>query len=388
MIETKPGNGGHGLEAYDTETGKYASVSFGFSDPTNPANNTTIEKWEDMKDAMLKWHPEFKNAIDSGQISMEDFENVIKDEFWKPSLQQFAEQSNYDGASRIQFSSPEDAAKNVHKLFGKKLVSTYLSNLGNAIDMFYGLGIQVNPYKEEYKVSLEAACMQMCRYKGNNRMQGISLAEYRQLEKRSIASNIFNRYSLSYLQELHRYVKNSPVILVNRNMGISNENVWKEVKRSFWDPNSKINSILSDVSEKNCSYFGSVCYMSAGTNVKYSSSSYNHHCILGAVENSPDLKILYNYRVSGDDNQFHELDTFRKTINDPNNHTLENLTNCFIEHGGIPQSNAEKIAKNFLRRMNADCGLCAMIMGYDALCGESYQFDILNPSIVKVVTDD
>ena len=48
---------------------------------------------------------------------------------------------------------------------------------------------------------------------------------------------------------------------------------------------------------------------------------------------------------------------------------------------------ARQICTSLETQIANDCGLCAMIMGYDAIAGEGYQFDIVNPNIVDVVYD-
>lgn len=364
MLATKPGNGGHGLEVYNVEDGKYAQVTCSF-------NGQDINSWEEYRDAILASNPQWKTAYESDSNVAQQFDALIQDDWYPKLVQGEVDRLNFEGESQISFSSPEEAATNVHKLFGKKMVDNLLTN-----GILTSERISVNPYKLDYQVSVIAACMQMNRYSGNNRMNPISRAEYDARFKNTPRTTL-EYYSDS--SDLRRYIEGATEIPVIRTMGISNEAVWREVKRSFWDPNSKINSTLSRVGGKNCSYFGSVCYMATG-GVTYSEGA--AHMILGLVKNE-GLKITY----CPSENRGDDIDSFRSAYA-RNKSTIDaNLIAKLTESGQISQPQAQRICDSLYNQIRSDCGLCAMIMGYDAIAGEGYQFDIINPNIVDVVTD-
>lgn len=180
--------------------------------------------------------------------------------------------------------------------------------------------------------------------------------------------------------DLRTYLENATEIPVLRTMGIQSENVWKETKRSFWDPDSKIQSTLSRVGGKNCSYFGSVCYMATG-GVEYSSGA--KHTIRGIV-NLDGVKITYcPYQNHGAD-----VDAFRQAYARNRTNIENNLIAKMTANGKMDQNQAKRVCNSLYSQIQGDCGLCAMIMGYDAIAGEGYQFDILNPAIVDMVYDD
>lgn len=364
MLATKPGNGGHGLEVYSVEDGKYAQVTCSF-------NGQDINSWEEYRDAILATNPQYKSAYESNPNVAQQFDALIQDDWYPKLVQEEVDRLNLEGESQVFFNSPEEAATNIHKLFGRKMVDNLLAN-----GILTSERISVNPYKPDYQVSILAACMQMNRYPGNNRMNPISRAEYDARFKNTPEATL-GYYSDS--NDLRRYIEGATEIPVIRTMGISNENVWQEAKRSFWDPNSKINSTLSRVGGKNCSYFGSVCYMATG-GVTYDYGS--DHMILGLVKNQ-GLKITYCPRQNhGDD-----IDSFRSAYTINRSAIEANLSAKLMESGQISQPQAQRICDSLYRQIQSDCGLCAMIMGYDAIAGQGYQFDIINPSIVDVVND-
>ena len=166
MLATKPGNGGHGLEVYNVEDGKYAQVSCTF-------NGQQIDKWEDYRDAILASNPQWKASYESDSNVAQQFDTMVQDQLYPELLQGEVDRLNKEGESQKIFASPEEAAMNMHELFGEKLVNNLLDN-----DILNNTEISVNPYKPGYKVNTFAACFQMCRYGGNNRMKPITYDDY------------------------------------------------------------------------------------------------------------------------------------------------------------------------------------------------------------------
>ena len=364
MLATKPGNGGHGLEVYNVEDGKYAQVSCSF-------NGQQIDTWEQYRDAILASNPQWKSAYDGDKNVADQFDAMVQDQLYPELVQGEVDRLNMEGESQIRFSSPDEAALNMHKLFGSKLVDNLLAN-----NILNSEMISVNPYKPDYKVSVLAACIQMNRYPGNNRMKPITASDYRDRARN------FPSMSLDYgsdEDDLRRYLSDAKEIPVTRNMGIASEAVWKEVKRSFWDQNSQINSTLSRVGGKNCSYFGSVCYMATGG---YEYDEGAAHTIRGIVKMDGVKYTFCPYSNRGDD-----IDAFRQAFERNKPAIVGNLIGKLTEGGKMSASQAGQICASLERQISKDCGLCAMIMGFDAIAGEGYQFDIINPNIVDVVYD-
>ena len=373
-LSTKPGNGGHGLEAYDDTTGKYASVSFDY-------NGKTISSWEELKDAILEENPQYKAQYESNPQIAEQFDNYVQDQIYPQMFQSEVDKLNAEEANYIEFSSPEDAGANFHKLFNDRLINNLLDN--NILDSDR---IQVNPYKTDYVVSTWAACMQMTRYKGNNRAKPISAQEYMDRTKN------FPKSSLEYWssnQDLKNYVASADEVPLLRNQGIRNEAVWKEVKRSYWDPNSNINSLLAHAGGKNCSYFGSVIYFSTG---EYSyDSSITGHRIMG-IAKPKEMKLL---SISSHYDGCKEANDFLMAYENNRSVIDSEIQQKLVNTGRVTPQQAEEITQSLYNQIkrggnrgdNADWGLIGMIMGYDAILGEGYQFDILNPNKIEVVKD-
>lgn len=376
MLATKPGNGGHGLEVYNVEDGKYAQVSCSF-------NGQQIDTWEQYRDAILASNPQWKSAYDGDKNVAKQFDAMVQDQLYPELVQGEVDRLNEDGESQIVFSSPQEAGANFHKLFGKKLVNNLLDN-----GILNDDSIAVNPYKPNYKVCTFAACIQMCRYGGNNRMRPISRQEYAQ---RSVN---FPPQKLGYSttsSQLDDYVRNATEIPLLRNMlsrTSSNDAIWPEVQRSFWDPNSKINSLLAHAGGVNCSYFGSVIYMSTGG---YAYDDYNKHAVMG-IAKPQEMKLL---RIDSPDLGCQEVSDFiteyennRQQIDGAIQQNLVATGRCTPQQAqNVTERLYEQITSGGDDKSNYDYGLIAMIMGYDAIYGEGYQFDILNPSKVEVVRE-
>lgn len=377
MLATKPGNGGHGLEVYNVEDGKYAQVTCSF-------NGQDINSWEEYRDAILATNPQYKAAYDSNPSVAQQFDALIQDDWYPKLVQGEVDRLNEDGESRISFSSPSEAGANIHKLFGKKLINNLLDN-----DILNNDDISVNPYKRTYKVNTFAACMQMNRYEGNNRMKPITRQEY------DARSKNFPNISLGYMtdnDDLHDYVQNATEIPLLRNMltrNYNNDVIWPEVQRSFWDPTSKINSLLAHASGTNCSYYGSVIYMSTG-GYSYGSSS-DKHSVMG-IAKPQEMKML---RIDSYSSGCKEVNEFLRAYENNRAQIDSAIQQKLVETGRCTPQQARNVTERLHKqitsggedRWHPDYGLCAMIMGYDAIYGTQYHFDILNPNKVEVVRE-
>lgn len=376
MLATKPGNGGHGLEVYNVEDGKYAQVTCSF-------NGKDINSWEEYRDAILATNPQYKSAYDSNQSIAQQFDALIQDDWYPKLVQEEVDRLNEDGESRISFSSPSEAGANIHKLFGKKLVNNLLEN-----GILDNDDIVVNPYKPNYKVNIFAACIQMNRYEGNNRMKPITQQEY------DARSNNFPIKSLGIFTsnaDLHDYLQEATEIPLLRNMlakNYDNNAIWPEVQRSFWDPTSPVNSLLADARGKNCSYYGSVIYMSTGG---YSYGGYNKHAVMG-IAKPQEMKLL---RIDNYDDGCKEVTDFLRAYENNRAQIDSAIQQNLVSTGKCTPQQAERITQRLFNQITSggenrwypDYGLCAMIMGYDAIYGNHYHFDILNPNKVEVVRE-
>lgn len=378
-ILTKVGKGGHGLEAYDSETGQYVDVSCSL-------NGVEVNSWEKYRDAILATDKDAASMYASNPAFASQIDQLVQDQLWPDLLQKTVDDRNYLEESCAKFPSPEEAAKRMPELFGKRMVDTLLayggSNLFDKYDPWGGIPlVKVNPDLPKYEVSPIAAAMQMCRYPGNNRMKPITRAEFDSRRANFPSKSLYFGYGRSRSRELRDYIEGAEEIPINRVMGLSSatSSQWESVKRSYWDPESPIHSTLSKVGGKNLSFFGSVCYFSTG-DVVYGSGG--RHRIDGIVK-LDGVKCTY----CEDENEGKDIDEFRKRYRSDKNAINAELSKRLTADGRISQQQADNFCKNLEISIEKDCGLCAMIMGYDAIAGGGFQFDILNPGIVEMVTD-
>lgn len=372
MVLTKPGNGGHGLEAYDDATGKYVEVSCFF-------NGKEVKTWEEYRDAILESNSDWKNAYETNPSVASQFDTMVQDQMFPELLQEHVDKLNKENEKYVQFKDIEDAALNIDKLFNDSLIDNLIDN--GILSRNYL--ISVNPYKPDYRVSTIASCVQMNRYKGNNRMNPISKAEY-DSRKVNFPPELERNWRDTN-DDLRVYLEEATEVPVKRLL-LSPEtpqNVKDIVKRSFWDEKSDINSLLSRVGGKNCSYFGSCIYMAAGGAV-YGDASWSGIEINGIVKPN-EIKICY-MPDSGDPGE--EVIEFRDYFNTNYNDIRNKMVKKLTDSGKMNNNQAEIFFDRLSSEIGKDPGLCAMIMGYDAIGGDNYQLDILNPTVVDVVYDE
>lgn len=380
-VLTKKGNGGHGLEAYDSETGKYVEVSVSF-------NGQEIENWQHLRDVLLEANPQWKQAYDSDSSVAEQFDNYIQDEIYAPLVEQSVNEMNENAKAQTIFSTPTETADNLDTFFTNKMVDDLLNN-----GILKSNTIAVNPYKPSYIVSTWAACFQKNRYKGNCRMNPISQQEYDSRRKNFPTLQLS---SYAYFHETKDYINSADEIPLSRCCLSynSNPNLADEVRRSFWDENSKIHSVLSHAGGVNCSYYGTCIYMLTGGHDWDDDAS----VIVHGIAKPKEMKIL--------ENPNHgilppEIQEFIYRLSSNWTQIKGNIVNKLVSTGKCDNAQAGQIADSFYYqalegnkrevkgvlggRHNVDVGFCAMVLGYDALYGEDAHFDILNPNKVDIV---
>lgn len=378
-LNVKIGKGGHGYEVYDEE-GKYAD-EFSFS-----VNGQEIKGYDDFKtlyfnalaassagaydvntlNNLYEQHPQFKEQIDA-QL-MEEYHKALVDAV------------NDHNAKQV-FKSPEDAAKNMHELFVPSLVQNLIDN-----DIINTSASQV---ANRYKVSTFAACIQMSRY-DKNRAQVISKQEYESIMDSNIANG---RVSSGDDEEvLHDYiaraVNEQKCIPILRNISGVSDSDRGAVMASFYDENSPRHSCLSHYDRTQCSYLGSVVYFSTG-GYEYG-SGYSGATIEGFVQMNDKLHLLEcpldNWRSSESscNRGIPEINKFRMAISQDKEFDNK-MIEKFMQNGNVDENQAKTILNRLKREISRDPGLCAIIMGYDAIYGISYQFDLLNLGIATII---
>ena len=378
-LNVKIGKGGHGYEVYDEE-GKYAN-EFSFS-----VNGQQIKGYDDFRalyfDAMAEGSAGAYDAATLHQLYEQhpQFKQQIDDQLEKEYYKELSNAVNDYNAKQV-FSSPEEAAQKMHELFVPNLVQNLIDN-----DIINTSSSQV---AARYKVSTFAACLQMSRY-STNRAQVISKADYESIMSSNIASG--RVYSSDDEQVLHDYIAKAiaeqKCIPILRNISGVQASDRPNVMASFYDENSPRHSCLSHYDRTGCSYLGSVVYFSTG-GYEYG-SGYSGATIEGFVQMNDKLYLLEcpldNWRSSESacNRGIPEINKFRMAISqdkDFDNRMIEK----FMQNGNVSDSQAKTILNRLKTEISRDPGLCAMLMGYDAIYGISYQFDLLNLGIATII---
>lgn len=377
-LNVKLGKGGHGLEVYDSE-GKYASeFSFDFE-------GQQIKGYDDFRALyfaqIASQDPDFTaEGLEELYNNNDDFKEQVDSSLYNEYNNILTEAVN-DYNAKQTWDTPEEAAKNFHELFVPNLVQNLVDN-----DIVNSSASRV---ADHYKVSTLAACIQMSRY-GKNKAQVISRQEYDSIMESKMAEG--SVYSGDDEKVLHNYIEKAVAdekcIPILRNIEGISASDRGTVMASFYDENSARHSCLSHYDRTHCSYLGSVVYFATG-GYEYGSGYYGA-TIEGFVQLNNKLRLLECPLSNWGAGEYScnrgipEVNRFRMAINsdkDFDNKMLEK----FMQNGNVDEGQAKKILHRLKYEINRDPGLCAIIMGYDAIYGISYQFDLLNLEIATIV---
>ena len=378
-LNVKVGKGGHGLEVYDEE-GKYAE-EFSF----------------ELEGQQIKGYDDFRAfyftqlaSQSEGAFSASDLETLYNqdadtkaqfDEQLEPEYERMLTEAVNDHNAKQVWDSPEETAKHLHELFVPNLVSNLLEN--------HILESNKSSVADHYKVDTFAACMQMSRYK-QNRSNPVSREEYSAEMSANQASGGCS--SSTSVSDFRKYIENAvqgqKSIPILRNIsGVAHEDQ-KNILESFYDENSPRNSCLAHSDAVNCSFLGSVIYFSTGG---YSySGGWGSLSINGFVRMNDKLRLLECPLRWGEAGEYScnqsipEVLRFRQAVKadaDFDNRMLSQLT----ANGQMEEADARVIISKLHHKINSDPGFCAILMGYDAIYGISYHFDLLNLGIAHIV---
>lgn len=368
-LNLKLGKGGHGLEVYDDE-GKYAEeFSFDFG-------GQQIKGYDDFR--ALYFASSAENS--AGQFTAEDLENIYNqssefkqqvDEGLYPEYNKCVTEAVNEHNAKQVWDTPEEAAKHVHELFVPNLVKNLIDNNILTQDRSVVSG--------DYKVPTLVACLQMSRYH-RNKANVITADEYRSvMNTRGAKGNLQETGPNSAIEKyINDALANGNCIPVNRCISGVSARDKKAVLESFYEENSPRHSCLSTYS----AMMGTVIYCSTGNNTYYTNAAR----IDGFVDLSKGHKILncpVDYYEGGANNKVPEINRFRDKIkNDPDfdNKLLQKFTEA-----GLNQYQSATLLQKVRNSIQNDIGFCGMLMGYDAIYGLSFQFDILNLAIWNVI---
>lgn len=368
-LNVKLGKGGHGLEVYDDE-GKYAE-EFSFD-----LGGQQIKGYDDFR--ALYFAGSAENA--AGQYTAQDLETFYNqspdfkqqvDNDLYPEYNKFLTEAVNEHNAKQVFDSPEEAAKHMHELFVPSLVKNLIDNNILTQDRSVVSG--------SYKVPTLVACLQMSRY-SKNKANVITADEYRSvINTRGAKGNLEEDSPAS---EIEKYINNAladgKCIPVNRCISGISSGDKRAVLESFYEENSPRHSCLSTYS----AMMGTVIYCSTGNNTYYTSAAR----IDGFVDLSKGYKLLKcpaSYYEGGANRKVPEINDFRDKIkNDPD---FDNKMLQKFAEAGLDQTSSNTLLEKVKNSISNDMGFCAMLMGYDAIYGLSFQFDILNLAIWNVI---
>jgi len=375
MIQFKPGNGGHGPEAYDTDTGQYVEVECSIE-------GQSFKGWEELRDLILNSDPNLKLDYDNNTAQRAAIEDYIKNELYGPLLEEAINNKNAEASGQVFFKDSLDAAENGYKIFTSNFFDEYkkLSSGGE---------ILINK-NSGYKVNAIACCLQNLRYP-KKKMNKISESQYQALMN-DVNGSISSSGNGTIIQQ-RNYLRNNPNgFPVWRGMGLSYTSSVIEknnVVKSYYDENSPYISTLAHSGHGG--YYGSVTYMSMSSDYaedyNYSWSSTPGVLVKGFVKNPANLKILecpltdsgsYSDRCNANIKEINDFRLRSATF-------INNVKNQIQKYGKMSPSEENDFISKLENGIRKDPGLCGIIMGYDAIMGSSSQFDILNPGIVDIV---
>lgn len=363
LYELKTGNGGHGLEPFNTVTGKYEKVSFDFE-------GQKIDGWEGLRDLMLDVSQQqiYSGANDDFKKQVDDY---IKEQYSK-LLEHEVNRLNkdYEIKNLKRFDTVDDFINNIESVITPQLCND-LSDIFTQKGSKYTL--------EGRLVSSFAVVLQKNRFP-------LSMVE---VSKEEYEKNVKNVPPFDYnYEKIGDYVKNNDIIPVYRNLKSYNMNKNLEsLKNQFLNSKTdKYDTMLGRCSGN----LGSVIYMSPDTN-RINGLFRGDIQIKGYVEKRK-AKILELNNETKSNSLNPLIQSFKEKRND-----IVAKTRSLLIQNGVSGDNVNRICDSLLESLGhskdyydddyPDIGVIAMLMGYDAVTGNKYEFDILNPSIVNLRGD-
>lgn len=376
MIELKPGNGGYGLEAYDTTTGKYASnVSVSFE--ANDGQKYSFDNFKDFLktiggDDFLKVYEEdedFRKMIHEAKDGPWAFyEKLLKQEVDRLNTEEKAKLNN-----NVEFyATSTEVANNAHKFFTKEVIDMMFEK-----DAF--LFNELNYAKDgssDGNCNGIAELFRIARY-GTAKMKPITRKEFDEKCGEFAKENVYQSFDDVYMRI--KEVKKSPNKCIPLYRGMSEDDEEKDKIMLASHYQSDFNPSES-IYFTGGGYYGSVIYMSASENYVKNWYSYTNNYLRAYVELNDDYKIAYCPDSYTGDQQ---MENFRKY----ESRTFIRNLEISMKNMGYSQTQIADVAGNIETQIKHNVGFVAMLFGYDAICGESGQLDQLNMAKVKCVDE-
>jgi len=368
LYEMKMGLGGSGLEVYKTTTGKYERVPFDFE-------GKRIDEWEQLRDLMLD--------VSQQQLYSAADENFKKevDDYIKEQYSMLLEQEinklnrDYDIKNLKKFDNIDDFINNIESVITPQLCN-------DLSDIFTEKGAQY--IIDGRVVSSFAVVLQKNRYPLS--MVEISKEEY-ETKMKNVPSFDHNYEAIS------DYIKSNDIIPVYRNFKAwQTKKSLEELKNQYL--NSQSNKYDTMLGRKSGN-LGSVIYMSPDT-LKIDSVVDSADIQLKGYVEKRMAKILELNSETKSSENIPLINSFKSRRTE-----IVSKTRSLLMKNGVSSDKIEKICDDLLESLgyhktgysntyyesSVDIGVIAMLMGYDAITGNRYEFDILNPGIVNLRGD-
>jgi hypothetical protein len=379
MIELKPGNGGYGLEAYDTNTGKYASnVSVSLED------EDTGEKYNfsNFKDFLKQI---YGNQFLQTYEEDEEFRKMIHEykgengiwQTWEKLLTQEVNRLNAEEEARntnVEFyATATEVADNAHKFFTKELIDEmFEKNLFSVGTLNYtkdGSGSGgCNGIAELFRIA---------RY-GKTKMKPITEQEFYDKCGVFATTNMDDDYQSLYNRIQEVIASKNKCIPIYRGMRMHDLTKDKIALASHYKTDFHPSESIYFTGS---GYYGSVIYMSGSQSyVSDWGYAYNKKYLHAYVELNDEYKIAFCPSSQHGNQQMelfkrYEYKTFVRNLET----SMKNM--------GYNSRQINDVSRNVENQIKYNVGFVAMLFGYDGLCGEDGQFDQLNMAKIKCVDE-
>ena len=376
MIELKPGNGGYGLEAYDTTNGQYASnVSVSFE--TKDGQKYSFSNFKEFLKTI--GGNDYLNYYEED----EDFRKIVHETkdgpwaFYEKLLRQEVDRLNAEESARLNnnvefYATAMEVANNAHKFFTKELIDEMFEK-----DVFLFGNLDYNKDgSSEGSCNGIAELFRIARY-GNTKMKPITRQEFD--EKCGIFAKTDVSHDYSGVYNRIQEVKSSPnkCMPIYRGMSIYDVNKDKTALTSHYKTDF---SPSESIYFTGGGYYNSVIYMSASTSYVEDNYAYNGLYLHAYVELNDDYKIAFcpnSYHGNQQMENFrnYEFKTFTKNLE-------KSMTDM-----GYSRTQIMDVTGAIENQIKHNVGFVAMLFGYDGICGKSGQLDQLNMAKVKCVDE-
>ena len=366
MYGTKVGNGGHGVEVYTVEDGKYAEIEVTY-------NGEQINKWEDLRDLCLT--PQQKLQYDNGPDELkEQVDNYFKDlhgQLVTAEVDRLNKGFEADNRPQCQkFDTVDDMINNMDKI----ITDEFVQFCDKVAARRYSMGYRT--------IRTMAAALQKSRYSQQHATYVPEKKFDREMQTvvdLDVDYHGGSRYTGSTDRQefLRRCVETGKKIRLWRGVQSWGWNSGKrpiDIKKEYFqDPQNEQDTLLGDCS----GMFGSCIYVTSSEDY---SGGYDDGLILNGYIDTSKAKVYViergNDSDGGDDPLSAEME--RKIP------VIVPRFRSILASKGVDSKKIDKLCDDLEDGIRRDFGFKCMLMGYDAFVAHGHQVDILNPKVWNV----